>query len=715
MADHCGDFLFGFDSCRTITPAGSDEGDLTGSGKFTDPIGANHVDEGLDLLLMTRNLDHELLGSDIYNPASEDLNQPMNLSTHRRWSINFDEHKITFDVIFSRDIKHLDDGDYLLELLADLFENPVIPHHHNRDPGEVRILGLANRQAIDIETTRGKHTRDMRKHAGLVLDQSREHVPVASRRMCHVRNRVGHRHRTKSPQRQTNPRAGRGQESSLVTHASHDKATQCRDTPEPSLVHVSNEPLDLWSPNDYICKRHIARPLLDQNQGSRTAMNGHELARTRRRVGWVMTVGFSAWVVWILTPGIPVLWGPRASAKVKADGLTLFAHEWQPHDPLAKGDGLGPVFNGRSCVVCHFQGGTGGGGGNKQNVKTFEAVPTKDDPEVRTGLVHAFAVTNHFMEGQEALRQLFPVIVGGELVESGCSILRRDFDRVRTESINSTALFGAGWIDRLPSKTIDHESFKASMSRIGRELSADFGGIIPGRPRILPDGRVGKFGWKAQFATLEEFVAAACANEIGLGNPLMAQAKPLTKVNYPDVPPDLDRGQFRSLVAFVDTLPRPQEVTPETEAEAQRTASGKALFKKIGCAVCHTPDLGGVEGIYSDFLLHRLDDQKNGGSGYGPKQTPAVPLPHEYPRPEEWKTPPLWGVADSAPYFHDGASPTLDAAILRHHGNAEVVNEAYRGLGRPDREALVGFLKTLKAPSEAVPASTPSSTMASNK
>ena len=40
----------------------------------------------------------------------------------------------------------------------------------------------------------------------------------------------------------------------------------------------------------------------------------------------------------------------------------MFEREWQPNDPLAHGDGLGPVFNAKSCAACHFQGGVGGGG-----------------------------------------------------------------------------------------------------------------------------------------------------------------------------------------------------------------------------------------------------------------------------------------------------------------------------------------------------------------
>lgn len=433
---------------------------------------------------------------------------------------------------------------------------------------------------------------------------------------------------------------------------------------------------------------------------------GNALSRMRSRIGFGGAAVALGCAVWFVTPGLPI-WGvPRARASVKAAGLALFEHEWEPHDPLAKGDGLGPVFNGRSCVACHSQGGVGGGGGNKHNVRAFEAMPTKDRPDVEGGLVHAFAVKNHLLEGQSALRSLFPIVPGGVRVASGCQILTRDFDPIRTESINSTALFGAGWVERLPGKLVIAGYLKQTLAATGRELDGNFDGMTPGRPRVLPDGRLGKFGWKAQFATLEEFIAAACANEIGLGCPDKPQAKPLGKVKYPDVEADLDHTQFAALSAFIDTLPCPTEVVPADSGEADRAVRGKAVFESVGCASCHTPKMGNLVGVYSDFLLHRLDDQTLGrpGSSYGPVETPEVPPPHAHPLPEEWKTPALWGVADSAPYFHDGGSPTLEAAILRHEGNAAGVTRAYKKLAPPDREALQSFLKTLKAPADAKPA-----------
>jgi CxxC motif-containing protein (DUF1111 family) len=408
-------------------------------------------------------------------------------------------------------------------------------------------------------------------------------------------------------------------------------------------------------------------------------------------------------VAWGLSPGVPVLRAPRAGVEAKAVGLTLFRHEWAPNDPMAKGDGLGPVFNAKSCAECHSQGGVGGGGDNSHNVLVFEAFPVPGRPKVTNGVVHHFAVEERYKERRKALREFFPIVRNGLEVNTGCQIVKQDFDPVQTESVNTPALFGGGWVDRISDRAIHHASLVESASKFGRELKGDFDGAVPGRARVLPDGRVGKFGWKAQFASLEEFVASACANELGLGNPKMEQAMPRVRgFALKEVERDLTQGQFRALVAFVDTLPRPSQVLPADLDGRRRAERGKSVFSEVGCASCHVPDVGGVAGVYSDFLLHRLNDRTVGRSGY--RETPPVPLPEEEPQPEEWKTPPLWGVADSAPYFHDGGSPTLEAAIARHHGDAEGVMLRYEQLTPPDRASLMSFLRTLKAPTSAVPA-----------
>jgi mono/diheme cytochrome c family protein len=439
------------------------------------------------------------------------------------------------------------------------------------------------------------------------------------------------------------------------------------------------------------------------------------LARGRKRFTLALVGCAAVALAYFFTPGLPVLWGPWARASTKEAGRELFEHEWQPNDPLAHGDGLGPVFNARSCVSCHFQGGVGGAGPNGFNVNTYEILPTDRNPDVRSGVLHADATQPQYRESQKLLRGLFPIVKGQPAQRrvdpvSHCAYVTPpvpDFDPLKQSNVQTTALFGAGWIDRISSKAIGHNLNRQRASNVVREFNLDFSAIPAGRVHLLPDGRVGKFGWKAQFATLKEFVAAACANELGLGTPVREQPKPLGAPGYPDQPPDLDRKQFYNLVAFVETLPRPVEVAPSDSAERSRAERGKGLFGSIGCAVCHTPNLGGVKGVYSDFLLHDVRDADPNGSGtdgYGngppPPNFPTVSENH--PKPTEWKTPPLWGVADSAPYLHDGSARTLHEAITQHGGGARSVADAYRKLAAADQEALVAFLKTLKAPPDAL-------------
>lgn len=75
--------------------------------------------------------------------------------------------------------------------------------------------------------------------------------------------------------------------------------------------------------------------------------------------------------------------------------------------------------------------------------------------------------------------------------------------------------------------------------------------------------------------------------------------------------------------------------------------------------------------------------------------------PSAPPSEQEWRTPPLWGCRDTAPYMHDGRSPTLEDAILEHDGEAGAAVTRFRALTPEDRLALVKFLETLQAPAAA--------------
>ncbi|HYV38033.1 MAG TPA: di-heme oxidoredictase family protein [Gemmataceae bacterium] len=394
-------------------------------------------------------------------------------------------------------------------------------------------------------------------------------------------------------------------------------------------------------------------------------------------------------------------------------GEVLFMHEWQVNDPLCpNGDGLGPVFNAKSCVACHHQGGPGGGGGLDNNVTTFHVV--KDDgatPE-REGIIHSFAIDDEHLETLKHVHPALPAVsrpplsdilgVAGRgrgdvlVVEGRLAALLPN--NVRLSQRNTPALFGIGLLDLIPDQAIIANERQQRL-RFGM-ASGGTDKLPIGRVHRLADGRIGRFGWKAQTANLADFVQAACASELGLGNPAQTQPTSLAQLNYKPRGLDLTQMQCDEITAFVAGLPRPKEqASPETAARAH---AGKAVFNKVGCADCHTPNLGQVQGVYSDLLLHRMGQDLQGNSNsYGAQPTPTTPRTSSDPTgplADEWRTPPLWGVANSAPYMHDGRAPTLEDAITMHGGQATGSAERFAQLSIAEKEQLIVFLRSLQAP-----------------
>ena len=397
---------------------------------------------------------------------------------------------------------------------------------------------------------------------------------------------------------------------------------------------------------------------------------------------WGVTQGFA----WLIAP---------SEQELTAEGRELFIHEWTPGDPLSGGgDGLGPVFNANSCVACHSQGGTGGAGENKHNVRSFTVLPNRNDSNMYGGVVHANATAEHLLESNGHVQQQFPIIPGGVTVIGNCQVRLEDFNPVEFEEINTPALFGAGLIDDISDWSIRQNAWGQSLTALGKEFQGDFDATM-GKVRVLPDGRVGKFGWKAQFATIEEFVATACAVEVGLSNSYRQQDQPGKFKADENAQYDMTSRQLDSLTTFCLTLERPELVIPRNSKEHSAVVRGRQVFSEIGCAECHTPDLGGVQGLYSDLCLHNISDPDH--NGY--VREPEVPMSSNVPGLADWKTPPLWGVADSAPYMHDGSSPTLEDAIEHHGGDAKHTREkCLEGISKTDRDNLVAFLKALRAP-----------------
>jgi CxxC motif-containing protein (DUF1111 family) len=394
-------------------------------------------------------------------------------------------------------------------------------------------------------------------------------------------------------------------------------------------------------------------------------------------------------------------------------GQTLFVHEWQANDPLAAGgDGVGPVYNASSCQACHNQAGLGGGGGLNHNVTTYVF---QSDAEAasrgipREGVVHAMAV-NCTPETLDLLHPELPrvsqpalstvvALPGSRSVGSNHCASPAVRPVVLISQRNTPALFGDYLIDAIPDSQIIANERKERVSWGFAPKKSD--DLPVGRALRLANGRIGHFGWKAQSASLSDFVQAACANELGLGNPGQAQPKPLSKPYYQPVSYDLTQEQCDQITAFVASLARPIEKLPEDSQLRNDAIEGKRLFSHVGCADCHMPDVGSVKGLYSDLLLHDMGQPLQGGGSYNdpiPTLPNPNPPPNDGPSPGEWRTPPLWGVADSAPYLHDGRAPTLKGAIEMHGGQGTRSARNFASLSNPEQDQVITFLRTLRAP-----------------
>jgi CxxC motif-containing protein (DUF1111 family) len=401
--------------------------------------------------------------------------------------------------------------------------------------------------------------------------------------------------------------------------------------------------------------------------------------------------------------------GPKKpSLRAVAAGRDLFNHEWKVNDPLSSGDGLGPIFNARSCVECHFQGGVGGGGSIKNNVTIYGASPgllPKDKSIPSLGVIHARSTKPEF---QELLSMVLPGLPSSPSVElerlvdpnfrctipSGVLITQR----------NTPALFGDGLLDAVPEQTLHAEQRRnSSLARLaGLSRAKDL--QVRGRVVRMADGRIGRFGWKAEFASLDDFVRAACANELGLSNPSRKQATSLAKRDYQPKGTDLTDAQCSMMTDFIRDLASPVQVLPTDPSTRSRVEHGAKTFETIGCADCHTPDLGPIKGFYSNLLIHDLGNDLASSNGYNgdPPVNPSFDNDEGLPPSDtEWRTPPLWGVADSAPYLHDGRAETLEKAILLHGGEASGVTERFKNLSISDQDAVIAFLNTLRAPEAA--------------
>ena len=339
-------------------------------------------------------------------------------------------------------------------------------------------------------------------------------------------------------------------------------------------------------------------------------------------------------------------------------------------------DGVGPTYNAQSCRECH------------QNVATGGASQVTVH---RTGRLNG---------------DVFFESLGGSLIQSRAThpdlVERVAYeDDIRTFRISLNTL-GDGYIECIAN---------ATLTTIRDNQPPELRGTAITVPVLEGDGtgRIGRFGWKCQHASLESFSADAYLNEMGITSPLFPEE-------------NTSNGRFVGFGSGYDLLPEPEDdgedivafanfmratKAPSRGAITAEVALGDQLFNQIGCAVCHVPSVttaspgtkinGGAFTVppalgnkiihpYSDFLLHDV------GTGDG---IPFLPTAEFAGTANQMRTPPLWALRSRNRLMHDGLSFTKQEAIQRHQGQAAAVTGRYNALTEVERNLILAFLDSL--------------------
>ena len=215
----------------------------------------------------------------------------------------------------------------------------------------------------------------------------------------------------------------------------------------------------------------------------------------------------------------------------------------------------------------------------------------------------------------------------------------------------------------------------------------------------------GRFSLKANQPNLHTTVAAAFANDIGITNPLFpgqpctkSQVTCLQKTNGNDADGfELPQHLLDLTVNFSRNLGVPKR----SKTKHLNTQKGRTLFYQTGCSSCHNPRFVTKKEAalphlsnqtiwpYTDLLLHDMGE----GLADGRADFSATG--------SEWRTAPLWGaglhkaVNGNSQFLHDGRARSIEEAILWHGGEAEKAKQAFVSMDSTERLELLQFVESL--------------------
>jgi CxxC motif-containing protein (DUF1111 family) len=348
-------------------------------------------------------------------------------------------------------------------------------------------------------------------------------------------------------------------------------------------------------------------------------------------------------------------------------GSGVFQVEFAPET------GLGPLFNAVGCAACHENPVVGGAGSND---------PAEEGEDIE---VHATAFQGGACDDLAA--------VGGQVVQQQVTPALRDALGIDAEPDLPGAthagrrttpdVFGFGLLDAVPDAQLLALADPNDRNRDG----------ISGRVHRTRDGRIGRFGRKAQAATLREFNTDAFVMEMGVTSPgnqteQTVGGAPLPDGVDPTPEPEVTADQFDAANAFVRFLAPPRPLPRDLQATV-----GSLTFVRIGCAGCHVPALvtgaNPVQALsfkvvpaYTDLLLHDM----------GPALADVCLGDAQ---PAEFRTEPLMGLRFATAFLHDGRALTIAQAVALHGGEAAAARNRFLRLSPFARFSLLRFLKTL--------------------
>jgi CxxC motif-containing protein (DUF1111 family) len=397
-------------------------------------------------------------------------------------------------------------------------------------------------------------------------------------------------------------------------------------------------------------------------------------------------------------------------------GNAFFKRNWVSAPASTEGfDGLGPTFNARSCSTCHFKDGRG--------------APPRGD-EAFSGLLLRLSVPGETEHGEpapepsyggqfnhqavpgvepEGMAQIERTEIRGRYADGSSYTLEQPayvftalhFGALAPDAMVSPrvapAVFGLGLLEAIAETTIEDLADPDDTDADG----------ISGRANYVWDPlsqgvRLGRFGWKANQAGIEQQNSGALLGDIGLTSPLFAsqdcpapQSACQGAANGGE--PEVEQDKVDVLTAYMRLLAVPARRNVG-DAEVLR---GKALFAEVGCEDCHvetlrTAELAGFPELsqqiihpYTDLLLHDM------GEGL------ADGRPDFLAEGNEWRTPPLWGIGlvktvnGHTRFLHDGRARDLAEAVLWHGGEAAAAQAQFKALSAAQRSALIAFLSSL--------------------